>query len=155
MRMRYIHESDVALLRNLGLPGAGSALRASDGERERAADALRRHHADGRLTTDEFEQRMERALAARTLGDLDALFTDLPRLPAPDREKRPARLWLWPPGAAFPLVAAVVVVVMLSSAHIFWLAWPLVFVMFLKLRRLRRSYWRRSRGWPEPRLGRW
>ena len=68
MRRPYIDPSDVALLRTLGLSGAGSELRASDAERERSADALRRHHADGRLTTDEFEERTGRAYAATTLG---------------------------------------------------------------------------------------
>src|SRR5579862_3358748 len=89
MRRPYIDQSDLALLRTLGLPGAGSGLRASDAERERAAEALRRHHADGRLTTDELEERTERAYASKTLGDLDRLFGDLPRVRAPENERRP------------------------------------------------------------------
>ncbi len=67
-------------------------LRASDADRERFVEALGRHHADGRLTTEELAERTERAYAARTLGDLDALATDLPALPAsapPGGRRRP------------------------------------------------------------------
>jgi hypothetical protein len=55
-----------------------AGLRASDAEREAAADALRRHHADGRITDDEFEQRVSHAYQARTVGELDRLLVDLP-----------------------------------------------------------------------------
>src|SRR3954471_6567388 len=57
---------------------ANPALRASDADRERAADALRRHHLDGRLDTDELQERLGRCYAARTTGELAALFADLP-----------------------------------------------------------------------------
>jgi hypothetical protein len=53
-------------------------LRASDAEREQTADALRRHHSDGRLTDDEFEQRVGHCYQARTVGELDRLLVDLP-----------------------------------------------------------------------------
>jgi hypothetical protein len=147
MRRSYIDRSDLGLLRTLGMPGVGSGLRASDGEREGAAETLRRHHADGRLTTDELEERTERAYAATTLGDLDRLFGDLPRLRAPEGERRPRRLWVWPPAVAVPLVAALVAIAV-SSAHVLWLAWPLM--LFLLFRFVRRGHLWRSRGWPEP-----
>ncbi|HWG01115.1 MAG TPA: DUF1707 domain-containing protein [Trebonia sp.] len=62
-------------------------LRASDADRERAATLLREHHAVGRLTAEEFHERLEAAYAAKTQGELDALLADLPaidlyRLPA-------------------------------------------------------------------------
>jgi Domain of unknown function (DUF1707) len=57
-------------------------LRASDAEREEAAARLREHAAEGRLTVDELDERCARAYAARTVGELAALFTDLPA-PAP------------------------------------------------------------------------
>jgi hypothetical protein len=60
-----------------------ASLRAADADRERFVETLRRHHLDGRLTADELAERTERAYAARTFGDLDALATDLPPLPAP------------------------------------------------------------------------
>jgi Domain of unknown function (DUF1707) len=148
MRRPYIDPSDLALLRTFGLPGVGSGLRASDAERERAAETLRRHHADGRLTTDEFEERTERAYAATTLGDLDRLFTDLPPVRAPEGERRPRPLGVWPPAVAFPIVAVLVAIAVVTSAHLLWLAWPLMF--FLVFRFARRDRWWRSRGSPEP-----
>ena len=48
----------------------GSPLRASDAERDRTVEALAAASAEGRLTLDEYSQRSEAALAARTLGDL-------------------------------------------------------------------------------------
>jgi hypothetical protein len=67
-----------------------ASLRASDADRERFVEALRQHHVDGRLTADELAERTERAYAARTLGDLDALATDLPPLPSPSPAPAPA-----------------------------------------------------------------
>jgi hypothetical protein len=54
------------------------ALRASDGEREQTVEFLRAHAADGRLTLEEFAERVEVAYAARTRTELDALVGDLP-----------------------------------------------------------------------------
>lgn len=55
-----------------------SQVRASDEERERTVGALREHYADGRLDAGELDERVGRAYRARTRGDLDALFRDLP-----------------------------------------------------------------------------
>jgi hypothetical protein len=148
MRHPYNDPSELALLRTLGLPGRGSGLRASDADRERAAETLRRHHADGRLTTGEFEERLERAYAAVTLGELDQLFGDLPRLRAPEDQRRPRRRWVGPPAVAIPIVAALVAIAALSSAHVVWIAWPLMFFLFFRF--VRRDHWWRARGWPEP-----
>jgi uncharacterized membrane protein len=150
MRRPYIDPSDLTLLQTLGLPGASSGTRASDAERERAAEALRRHHADGRLTTDELEERMEHVYAAKTLGDLDQLFADLPRLRAPADDRRPRRLPLWPPAFALPVIAVLVAVALVTSAHVLWLVWPLMFFLFLRFRFARRRWWWHARGWPEP-----
>jgi hypothetical protein len=57
-------------------------------EREQAVQVLGEHFAQGRLDPQEFEDRTTTAYAARTAGDLDALFTDLPRL-APPEPTRP------------------------------------------------------------------
>jgi hypothetical protein len=53
-------------------------IRASDEDRDRAASLLREHHAAGRLTAEEFGERLDKALAAKTLGDIDELLADLP-----------------------------------------------------------------------------
>jgi hypothetical protein len=55
--------------------------RASDAERESFVAALQRHFADGRLTPEEFAERVDRALEARSLSELYALTADLPDLP--------------------------------------------------------------------------
>jgi hypothetical protein len=39
---------------------------------------VREHFASGRLTQDELNQRLDQTFAAKTRGDLDAVFTDLP-----------------------------------------------------------------------------
>jgi hypothetical protein len=67
-------------------------LRAGDADRERSVAELRRHHLDGRLDAAELEERLGRAYAARTLGELAALFADLPlsagveRAPGPPQQ---------------------------------------------------------------------
>lgn len=53
-------------------------MRAGDADRERLVEQLREHHAAGRLTLDEFEERMTQAYAAKTYGDLRTLTRDLP-----------------------------------------------------------------------------
>ncbi|MGH3246696.1 MAG: DUF1707 SHOCT-like domain-containing protein [Trebonia sp.] len=54
------------------------ALRVSHEDRDQVAEALRVAAGDGRLTGDELDERLERALTARTYDDLAALVTDLP-----------------------------------------------------------------------------
>jgi hypothetical protein len=51
---------------------------ASDKERDSVVDVLRDAYTDGRLTLDEFEERMAAAYAARTWTDLRQLTGDLP-----------------------------------------------------------------------------
>lgn len=65
--------------RDMSQGGNGDpGLRASDADRERIVEQLRQHTADGRLTMEEFDQRMSAAYAARTYGDLAELTRDLP-----------------------------------------------------------------------------
>ncbi|HEY6758972.1 MAG TPA: DUF1707 domain-containing protein [Baekduia sp.] len=52
-------------------------LRASDADRERVADVLRHAAADGRLTVDELDERLDAAFAARTRAELDTLTADV------------------------------------------------------------------------------
>jgi hypothetical protein len=52
-------------------------LRASDADRERVVSLLAEAVGDGRLTLEEHAQRLEEASAARTLGELAGLTTDL------------------------------------------------------------------------------
>ena len=58
-------------------------IRASDAERATVAETLGRHLSAGRLTVAEYDERLERAYAARTVGELAPLTADLPEQPAP------------------------------------------------------------------------
>ena len=71
-------------------------IRASDVDRDKAARLLAAHHAAGRLTAEEFAERMEAAIVARTIGELDELLDDLPdidlyELPDAALRRRPER----------------------------------------------------------------
>jgi Domain of unknown function (DUF1707) len=63
-------------------------LRASDQQRERAAEEIREHYAAGRLTDEELDARVQAAYGARTEGDLKALLADLPKLPASPAQQK-------------------------------------------------------------------
>lgn len=47
------------------------------------ADRLSRHYQDGRLDQAEFNERLDRAMNAKTRADFNGLFADLPDLPDP------------------------------------------------------------------------
>ncbi|MFG1925640.1 DUF1707 domain-containing protein [Cryptosporangium sp. NPDC048952] len=53
-------------------------VRASDKDRERVVELLRQHTSEGRLTIEEYEQRVETAYATKTVADLRPLLADLP-----------------------------------------------------------------------------
>lgn len=53
-------------------------MRASDADRQRAIDELRRHCAAGRLDVEEFAARIEAVHSALTTEDLEAIRADLP-----------------------------------------------------------------------------
>lgn len=66
--------------------------RASDADRERTGLHLRDAAADGRLTIDELDERLELAYTARTMADLDRLTRDLGTLaPGSASGPRPRR----------------------------------------------------------------
>jgi hypothetical protein len=69
---------------------SSDSLRVGDAEREAVAAELREHYAQGRLSMEDFNERLDAAYAARTRGDLEKLISDLPHakpagtpLPAP------------------------------------------------------------------------
>lgn len=53
-------------------------IRIGDADREQALQALAEHMSHGRLTIDEYGERSANVTAAKTRGELSALFTDLP-----------------------------------------------------------------------------
>jgi hypothetical protein len=111
-------------------------LRASDADRERTVEQLRRHHADGRLDMEEFSERMDRAYAAKTLAELDELMADLPRDAAPAtpraagalEERRARRQQTFYRSLAIYLAvnAMLVVVWLFSGRGYFWPIWVML-----------------------------
>jgi Domain of unknown function (DUF1707) len=74
---------------------ADPRIRASDADRDRTAALLREHHAAGRLTAEEFDERLDAALSAKTLAELDELLADLPVI---DLYRLPHESMRRPPG---------------------------------------------------------
>jgi Domain of unknown function (DUF1707) len=125
-------------------------LRASDAEREAFGERLRRHHADGRLTTDEFQERIDRCYSAKTSGELQQLVTDLPAEHA--RERRlpvRRRLWLVP---LVPIVIVVAVASLVGGVHHHWHGggWEFVLVVAVVLRFMFWGRYRRVGMWRGP-----
>jgi Domain of unknown function (DUF1707)/Cell wall-active antibiotics response 4TMS YvqF len=98
--------------------GDSPELRVSDADREATVAILREAGGEGRLTFEELAERVERADAARTASELEALTADLaasrPRPPAaPRKEKRwvvavmggAERKGRWRPAARMNVVA--------------------------------------------------
>ena len=85
----------------------GPDLRIGDAEREAAATGLREHYAQGRLTLEEFNQRLDAVFKSTTQRQLSQITQDLPHATAPSAplpvaSLRPARgpgglpVGLWP-----------------------------------------------------------
>jgi hypothetical protein len=80
-------------------------LRIGDAERDSVAAELREHFASGRLTLEEFNQRIDATFAARTQADLARITADLPHVrsggpPLPgSRTRRPPMLAAAPPAS--------------------------------------------------------
>ncbi|HZT66766.1 MAG TPA: DUF1707 domain-containing protein [Acidimicrobiales bacterium] len=133
-------------------PSEGGPHRASDEDRDRATDFLRKATAQGYLTLDEFEERVGAVLTARYLEDLDPLLADIPGAPRPSAPApMPVRLPVWQ-RVAFDrpvlrvlagVVAAVLVVGVL--AQLWFLGWPVFVFGFF--------FWKR--GWHRSRRGPW
>jgi hypothetical protein len=68
-----------------------SHLRAADADRLAVATVLGEQMAAGRLTVEEYEDRLARAYAAKTYGELHDLTTDLPAA-VPVRRPEPVEL---------------------------------------------------------------
>lgn len=123
------------------------SIRASDADRERVVELLRQHSAEGRITSDEFDERMSAAYAAKTMGALAELTTDLPvdlaehsrkqaevararsqagRAPLTRQMRAAISSW-----ASLAVVLTVVWAV--SGGGYYWPAWPLGIVAALGL----------------------
>jgi uncharacterized membrane protein YccC len=94
-------------------------LRVSDAERAEVADRLGRHYGDGRLTQEEFNERVDRAMNAKTQSDLSGLFDDLPGLEEHPEvpARRPRRRSSYNHTA---LILGLVILVAVGAGHAFW-----------------------------------
>lgn len=86
-------------------------LRASDADREATADRLRQHHTDGRLDQDEFQERLERCFAAKTVGELGELTRDMPDDSARHRAGRRSGFGLFGSLRMIPIVPIILAIV--------------------------------------------
>ncbi|HYX59839.1 MAG TPA: DUF1707 domain-containing protein [Streptosporangiaceae bacterium] len=127
-----------------GYPG----IRASDEDRSQTAAALGEHYAAGRLTLEEFQERLDKVYAATTLGELDRLIMDLPgtdlgrlperRAPGPVRVPAGASTLAWRSARRFWLAISVVafVIWLLGGASggpwFLWAAVPLGLLILLR-----------------------
>ncbi len=115
-------------------------MRAGDAERHAVVEQLGTHFAQGRLTVDEFDERVVRAHASVYLDELPALTADLPRAPEPHR--RPARQ---PAGVPGPFVFLVAVLLAWSVVMAVVHGAPPFFALLLLFLVLRHRRW--SRRW--------
>jgi hypothetical protein len=78
-------------------------VRVGDADREAVAAQLREHFADGRLTLEELNERLDQAFAAKTRADLNTVMRDLPQAaqPAAGAPFGGVRDTAWP-GPAWP-----------------------------------------------------
>jgi hypothetical protein len=125
-------------------------LRASDEQRDHAAAEIREHFAAGRLTDEELSDRLQAAYAARTVGELEALTADLPKLPATRAQPKAAiaqrrselqRRLLQEAGGGVALFVLCTVIWLSSGAHgQFWPIWVALVVLIPLLRNGWRLY---------------
>ena len=94
-------------------------VRASDAERDSAADALREHFVQGRLTLEELLGRLDTALNARMRSQLDGVLHDLP-----SRRDRPRPAEPAVPEDVFPArFAAVAILIIVMAVWLVLAAW--------------------------------
>jgi Domain of unknown function (DUF1707) len=101
-------------------------VRASDADRERAAEVIRDAAAAGRLTLGEADERMAAVYAARYVHDLAPLTADVPA-PAPPARPTARRRPL--PGYLAGYVALSILLVTIwavTGAGYFWPVWPIL-----------------------------
>jgi hypothetical protein len=125
-------------------------MRASNAEREQAADALRDHYAAGRLTSEEFDERLDAAYKSSTVQELAQLRADLPELPTPRAARRAEvsrrqaelrRQLLQQAGGSFTPFAICTLIWAASGADgSFWPVWVLIFPLVFVLRNIWRLH---------------
>ena len=124
----------------------GPDLRIADADREAAAAFVREHYAQGRLTLEEFNQRLDAVFAATTQRQLSALTRDLPRaapaapLPATStadgrerarRDHQPG--WRTRLGMIGVIIAVLTAWLLIAGLHLGMFVWPGKVAIFLTI----------------------
>jgi hypothetical protein len=119
-------------------------MRAGDKDRQHVVEVLGKHFGEGRLTVEEFDDRVVRAHASIYLDELPALTADLPRDPEPYREpqRRPTR-----PPARVPAFVVVLLAIFLAYSMVMAVVYsaPPLFALFVLFLFLKHRRW--SRRW--------
>jgi hypothetical protein len=120
-----------------------AAMRASDADREIVRTLLADAFADGRLTREEYDDRLNTLYGSRTLGELSSLVTDLvppdgpPVAPAPllraDLRTRGERKWRRDVEESFggflvPSIICTVIWIAVTRGAFFWPVFPMLFL---------------------------
>jgi hypothetical protein len=116
-------------------------MRAGDKDRQRVVELLGKHFGEGRLTVEEFDERVVRAHGSVYLDELPALTADLPRDPEPRR--LPTRSAMRLPAAVFVLLIAMLLAWSIVAAVVYGA--PPLFAFLLLFLFLRHGRW--SRRW--------
>jgi hypothetical protein len=120
-----------------------ASMRASDADREIVRAMLADAYADGRLTHEEYDDRLNTLYGSRTLGEVSSLVSDLvpaddpatapALLPHADLRTRGARKWrkeVEESLAAFlvPSIVCTVIWIAITGRGFFWPAFPMLFL---------------------------
>lgn len=125
-------------------------LRASDADRDATADRLRQHHTDGRIDPEEFQERLDKCFAAKTVGELAELTRDLPGEPV--RRGSGARTSFGLLGGLrmipiVPIILAIIAVhLIVGVVSGLWILIPLFFLVRFTLFRRGFRVWGGRRG---------
>lgn len=119
----------------------GPQMRASDGDREKIAARLRDAHGEGRLSIEEFNDRLDALYQAQTYGEIEPLVRDIPVMrthqtpeivkataPAPAPSKKDGKamrvLWtIWACAVSLNVMIWLLVSLGNGNAEYFWPIW--------------------------------
>jgi hypothetical protein len=141
-------------------------IRVSDADRERVAERLREHFAQGRLSSEELDERISAALGAKTFGDLRRIMIDLPEPELVGPQARGPAPWGGRPGGVFPrgprlfplaMLALIAALVIPGAGWVFFAFLQVVLMLWLvacvagifaiaRLRRRWRRHWQSQSG---------
>jgi uncharacterized protein DUF1707 len=123
-------------------------LLVSDADRARVAGQLREHYEAGRLTLDEFQERVDEAHGARTEAQLERVLRQLPSPKLPTVRRRDRRWRSLAFQYALVNVIAILIWAFSDGPHDnFWPKWVFLVTLILFVRR---AFGHRHRALPPP-----